>query len=571
MASIGPKCILHAGMPKTGTTSIQQYLYDSADSSDQFVYVSQYEKHSGFDLTHLLNSQPTDYLEYTRGNLKKNDLEKFINASHQYVKKLAEKALDENKQLIFSWEGAFIYFNRSELTVFRDMMESYGFTVEVIISIVREVFPETVQNSVSGEKFITFTKNTHESMKGKKKEDFDYQNFEQQAIKAMYEGKSLEQALGPLLKRLVEASLQGEMQSHLESEKASGVQNRRNGKTGKTVRSRFGPLEVETPRDRSGTYEPVLIPKHERRLGNSVEQKILSLYSMGMSYRQIQSHLQELYSVELSEAQLTNITDKILPVVEEWRNRPLESLYAIVWLDAIHYKVRHEGRVVNRAIYCIIGVNMEGKKDVLGLYVSENEGSKFWLQVMTQLQQRGVQDILITCIDNLKGFAEAVETIFPQTEVQLCVVHQIRNSLKYVGSKHQKEFMRDLKQVYQAPDESLARVKLEALKEKWGKLYPVVVESWENNWDRLTRYFQYPAAIRRIIYTTNTVEGFHRQLRKVTKTKSAFTSDNALMKLLFLAIENITEKWTSPLQNWSLTFSQLDIYFRDRIRIHLRP
>jgi transposase-like protein len=226
-------------------------------------------------------------------------------------------------------------------------------------------------------------------MKGKKKEDFDYQNFEQQAIKAMYEGKSL----GPLLKRLVEASLQGEMQSHLESEKASGVQNRRNGKTGKTVRSRFGPLEVETPRDRSGTYEPVLIPKHERRLGNSVEQKILSLYSMGMSYRQIQLHLQELYSVELSEAQLTNITDKILPVVEEWRNRPLESLYAIVWLDAIHYKVRHEGRVVNRAIYCIIGVNMEGKKDVLGLYVSENEGSKFWLQVMTQLQQRGVQDI----------------------------------------------------------------------------------------------------------------------------------------------------------------------------------
>jgi transposase-like protein len=408
-------------------------------------------------------------------------------------------------------------------------------------------------------------------MKGKKKEDFDYQNFEQQAIKAMYEGKSLEQALGPLLKRLVEASLQGEMQSHLESEKASGAPNRRNGKTGKTVRSRFGPLEVETPRDRSGTYEPVLIPKHERRLGNSVEQKILSLYSMGMSYRQIQSHLQELYSVELSEAQLTNITDKILPVVEEWRNRPLESLYAIVWLDAIHYKVRHEGRVVNRAIYCIIGVNMEGKKDVLGLYVSENEGSKFWLQVMTQLQQRGVQDILITCIDNLKGFAEAVETIFPQTEVQLCVVHQIRNSLKYVGSKHQKEFMRDLKQVYQAPDESLARVKLEALKEKWGKLYPVVIESWENNWDRLTRYFQYPAAIRRIIYTTNTVEGFHRQLRKVTKTKSAFTSDNALMKLLFLAIENITEKWTSPLQNWSLTFSQLDIYFRDRIRIHLRP
>ncbi len=407
-------------------------------------------------------------------------------------------------------------------------------------------------------------------MKGKKKEAFDYQNFEAQALKAMYEGKSLEQALGPLLKRLVEAGLQGEMQAHLEEEKGMGVKNRRNGKTGKSVRSRFGEMEIETPRDRSGTYEPLLIPKHERKLGNSVEQKILSLYSMGMSYRQIQSHLQEMYSVDLSEAQLTNITDKILPVIEEWRNRPLEPIYAIVWLDAIHYKVRHEGRIVNRAVYSIIGVNMEGRKDVLGLYTSENEGAKFWLQVLTQLHQRGVQDILISCIDNLKGFAEAIETIFPQTEVQLCVVHQIRNSLKYVGSKHQKEFMRDLKPVYQAVDESLASVKLQALKEKWGKFYPVVIESWENNWVRLTRYFQYPPAIRRIIYTTNTVEGFHRQLRKVTKTKSAFTSDNALLKLLYLAIEKITEKWTSPLQNWSLTFSQLDIYFRDRIRQHLR-
>ncbi len=389
-------------------------------------------------------------------------------------------------------------------------------------------------------------------------------------MKAMYEGKSLEQALGPLLKRLVEAGLQGEMQAHLEEEKASGIKNRRNGKTGKSVRSRFGELEIETPRDRSGTYEPLLVGKHERKLGNSVEQKILSLYSMGMSYRQIQSHLQEMYSVDLSEAQLTNITDKILPVIEEWRNRPLEALYAIVWLDAIHYKVRHDGLIVNRAVYSIIGVNMEGRKDVLGLYTSENEGAKFWLQVLTQLHQRGVQDILISCIDNLKGFAEAIETIFPQTEVQLCVVHQIRNSLKYVGSKHQKEFMRDLKPVYQAPDESLARVKLDALKEKWGKFYPVVIESWEHNWERLTRYFQYPAAIRRIIYTTNMVEGFHRQLRKVTKTKSAFTSDNALLKLLYLAIENITEKWTAPLQNWSLTFSQLDIYFRDRIRPYLR-
>lgn len=407
-------------------------------------------------------------------------------------------------------------------------------------------------------------------MRTKKQEGFDYQNFEKDALRALYEGKPLEEALGPLLKRIVEAGLQGEMQAHLEEGKATGVKNRRNGKMSKTVRSRFGQLPIDTPRDREGTYEPTLLPKRDRQLGTGVEQKILSLYGMGMGYRQIQTHLQELYSVELSEAQLTNITDKILPVVEEWRSRPLESMYAIVWLDAIHYKVRHEGRIENRAVYSILGVNLEGKKDVLGIYVSENEGAKFWLQVLTQLQQRGVEDILIACIDNLKGFAEAIETIFPKTEVQLCVVHQIRNSMKYVGTKHQKEFMRDLKPVYQAPDESSARSKLEGLKEKWGKMYPVVIESWENNWDRLSRYFQYPAAIRRIIYTTNMVEGFHRQLRQVTKTKGAFTSDNALIKLLFLAIERITEKWTSPLQNWSLTFSQLSIYFRDRIKPHLR-
>lgn len=399
---------------------------------------------------------------------------------------------------------------------------------------------------------------------------FDYQNFEQEALRALYSGKSLEQALAPLLKRIVEAGLQGEMQSHLEEEKASGVKNRRNGKTSKQVRSSIGPLEINTPRDRGGSFEPTLVAKRDRQLGTGVEQKILSLYGMGMGYSQIQAHLQELYSVDLSESQLTNITDKILPVVEEWRSRPLEPIYAILWLDAIHYKVRQEGRIVNRAIYSILGVNLDGKKDVLGLYLSEQEGSRFWLQVLTQLQQRGVEDVLIACIDNLKGFAEAIETIFPKAEVQLCIVHQIRNSFKYVGSKHQKEFARDLKPIYQAVDEASGRSRLEALKEKWGRMYPVVIESWENNWDRLSRHFQYPAAIRRIIYTTNMVEGFHRQLRKVTKTKGAFTSDNALLKLLYLAIERITEKWTAPLQNWSLTFSQLSIHFRERISPYLQ-
>lgn len=394
--------------------------------------------------------------------------------------------------------------------------------------------------------------------------------IEQEAMKALYEGKSLEEALAPLIKRIVEASLEGEMEAHLTESRASGERNRRNGRMGKTVKTRFGQIDIETPRDRSGTFEPLLLPKRERSLGNGVEQKIIALYGLGLGYKAIQTHMQELYGVELSEAQMTNITDKLLPVIEEWRSRPLEQLYTIVWLDAIHFKVRHEGKIENRAVYSLIGVNLEGKKDVLGIYMSENEGAKFWLGVLAQLQQRGVKDILIACIDNLKGFAEAIEGLFPHTEVQLCVVHQIRNSLKYVGSKHQKEFLRDLKPVYQAPDEACGYQRLQGLKEKWGEKYPVVITSWEDNWVRLSRYFHYPTAIRRIIYTTNTVEGYHRQVRKVTKTKGAFSSENALLKLLYLTIERITEKWTSPLQNWSLTFSQLSIHFRDRITPYLR-
>jgi putative transposase len=394
--------------------------------------------------------------------------------------------------------------------------------------------------------------------------------IEQEALQALAGGKGLEEALAPMIKRIVEASLEGEMEAHLSEEKANGERNRRNGRQGKQVRTRFGKVEIETPRDRSGTFEPVLLPKRERQLGGGVEQKVIALYGLGMGYKGIQSHLLEMYGVDMSEAQMTNITDKLLPVIEEWRSRPLEPLYAIVWLDAIHFKVRHEGKIENRAVYSLIGVNLDGKKDVLGIYTSQHEGAKFWLSVLAQLQQRGVRDILIACIDNLKGFAEAIEGLFPQTEVQLCVVHQIRNSLRYVGSKHQKEFMRDLKPVYQAPDEASGRQRLEGLKEKWGSKYPVVIGSWEDNWVRLSRYFHYPDAIRRIIYTTNTVEGYHRQVRKVTKTKGAFSSENALLKLLYLTIERITEKWTSPLQNWSLTFSQLSIHFADRIAPYLR-
>ncbi len=256
-------------------------------------------------------------------------------------------------------------------------------------------------------------------------------------------------------------------------------------------------------------------------------------------------------------------------MLQEWRNRPLEAVYPIVWLDAIHYKVRQEGRVVSKAVYCIIGLNQEGYKELLGLYIGENEGAKFWLQVLTDLNSRGLEDIFIACIDNLSGFAEAIESLYPQTEVQLCIVHQIRNSRKYIAYKDVKAFMQDLKKVYQASTKELAERNLDKLETSWGQKYPVVIKSWRNNWDRLSHYFQYAYPIRRVIYTTNIIEGFHRQLRKVTKTKGAFTSDEALMKLLYLAQEDITSKWNRPVHNWNQTLSQLSIIFAERLRLDL--
>jgi transposase-like protein len=276
-----------------------------------------------------------------------------------------------------------------------------------------------------------------------------------------------------------------------------------------------------------------------------------------------------MYDTDISAGTLSTITDKVIPLVKEWQVRPLEEIYCIVWLDGMHYKVKQEGRVQSRCVYNILGITTEGRKEILGMYVSENEGANFWLSVLTDLQTRGVKDILIACIDNLKGFAEAISTVFVQTEVQSCIVHQIRNSLKYVASKDQKIFMVDLKPVYQATNLAEAQDRLEALSEKWNKKYPVVVESWRRNWEKLTTYFKYPAAIRKLVYTTNTIEGYHRQIRKVTKTEGAFTSDIALLKLMYLATKNIEKKWTMPLANWSITVSQLSIIFGDRLKLNL--
>src|SRR5690606_1791929 len=294
------------------------------------------------------------------------------------------------------------------------------------------------------------------------------------------------------------------------------------------------------------------------------------MYGLGMSFRDISQHIKEMYDTDISHSTLSGITDRIIPEVKEWQSRGLDSLYTIVWMDAMHYKVKEGHRVVSRAVYNILGIDRYGYKHLLGMYVSESEGANFWLGVLTDLQNRGVQDILIACIDNLKGFSEAIAGVFPQTEVQTCVVHQIRNSLKYVASKDQKEFMKDLKPVYQADTLEQAELRMDELQGRWGDKYPAVIDSWLRNWERLTTYFQFDKTIRKLIYTTNTIEGFHRQVRKVTKTKGAFTSDMALLKLIYLAQNNIKKKWTMPLANWGMTAQKLAIWFPDRMVLDLQ-
>jgi transposase-like protein len=396
--------------------------------------------------------------------------------------------------------------------------------------------------------------------------EFDFQK----ALKGIQEGKPFtgkDGVLTSLIKNLAEAALEAELDSHLGQEVSA---NRRNGKTRKTIKSLNGNFELETPRDRDSTFSPKIVKKHQTTLSDEIEQKIVALYGLGMSYNDIAAHLKEIYGLEISNGTLSAVTDKIIHTVKEWQARPLESVYPIVWLDAIHYKIKENGKISSKAVYTILGVNIKGRKEVLGLYISENEGANFWLQVLTDLSNRGVKDILIACVDGLKGFPEAIEAIFPKTEVQLCVVHQIRNSLKYVGSKNQKEFMVDLKRVYQAVNKELAESELDILENKWNDKYPIVIKSWRNNWERLSQYFKYPEDIRRIIYTTNTIEAVHRQFRKLTKTKGAFPNQDSLLKLLYMGICNASKKWTMPIQNWPLTISQLAIFFEGRLDKELR-
>jgi transposase-like protein len=396
---------------------------------------------------------------------------------------------------------------------------------------------------------------------------FDFEGFKKGAMERLKAGKGLlgaEGALTPLVKEFLEEALAGELEGHL-AEKEEG--NRKNGSNRKTVRTSLGEVEIRTPRDRAGTFEPQLVGKRQKNLPNDIERQVFALYARGNSYSDIRDFIEGMYDVEISPATLSRITDKVLPQVEEWRTRPLELVYPFVFMDAIHYKVREEGRVVNKAVYGVIGVNQEGFRDVLGLYVGASESSKFWMQVLTDLQDRGVGDILIASVDNLSGFVEAIEAVFPKTDVQLCVVHQIRNSKKYLAHSDTKEFMNDLKSVYQAPTKEKAEHALKRLEQKWGKKYPKVIQSWHRNWDNLSLFFGYPELIRKVMYTTNAIEAFHRQLRKVTKTKGAFTSDNALMKLLYLVQGDITAKWKRPMHNWNRILSQLAIIYDDRLKL----
>ena len=341
--------------------------------------------------------------------------------------------------------------------------------------------------------------------------------------------------------------------------------NSRNGHSQKTIKTSFGNIEIETPRDRNGEFEPQLLKKNQTSITQEVEEKILSMYAKGMTTGDIETHIKDIYGLDVSDTTVSRITDKILPVAKEWQQRPLESIYAIVFLDAIHYHVRSEGQIVKKAVYIAIGIDLDGKKDVLGMWVGENESAKFWATVLNGLRNRGVEDIFIACTDNLNGFSDAIAAVYPKTDIQNCIIHQLRNSSKYVSYKDLKALMADLKAVYAAPDEASALAALEFFSGKWDKKYPKISQSWQSNWANLSTYFKFPAELRKLIYTTNAIEGFNRQLRKVTKSKSVFPTDDSLFKMLYLAMIDITKKWTGRRQDWSQIHAQLSVFYADRM------
>ncbi len=404
-----------------------------------------------------------------------------------------------------------------------------------------------------------------------KSPSFDYNKVDQ----LFKEAKTMDDLLKDggffqtMMKETTEKMLKAELEEHLgygpSDARNKNTDNRRNGSSKKTLKTSEGNIEIDVPRDRDGTFEPIALPKGQN-LSRKLEEQIISMYGKGMTTRDISEHLREVYmGVEISPTLISKVTDKILEGAKEWQSRLLEGVYPVIFFDAIHFKVRQDGKIISKAAYIALGINIEGKRDVLGIYIGENESASFWLSVMTDLKNRGVQDILIACIDGLKGFPDAIKSIFPKTEIQLCIIHQIRNSLKYINYKNKKEFIKNLKDVYQAPNENVALENLLKMDEIWGKKYPVVINSWKNNWDNLSSFFKYSDEIRKIIYTTNLVEGYNRQLRKVMKNRSIFPTDDSLSKLMYLATKQASKKWTNARKEWPQIISQLAIYFEGRI------
>ena len=370
------------------------------------------------------------------------------------------------------------------------------------------------------------------------------------------------------LQEMLEAELEVELGYVKGDKKNKNTDNRRNGTSKKTVNSRFGEIELDIPRDRNGEFEPVVVPKHTRDI-SGIEEQIISLYSRGMSTRDIRDQVQDLYGIEVSADMVSKITDKIIPQINEWKNRPLEPIYPFIFLDAIHYKVREDGQIKNKAAYVVLGVTLDGFKDILGIWIGETESSKFWLGILNDLKNRGVEDVLIFSVDGLTGLKEAIQAAYPNSEIQRCIIHQLRNSFKYINYKDLKAFANDFKEVYKAVNEEEGYQKLIELDEKWGKKYPYAIKSWYMNWDVLSPFFKYPIEIRKIMYTTNIIEGVHRQFRKVTKTKSVFPTDLSLEKMLYLASQNVMKKWTQRYRNWDSILNQLMIFFEGRVEQYL--
>jgi len=381
--------------------------------------------------------------------------------------------------------------------------------------------------------------------------------------------RALKEMFGGLLQEALEAELDTELEYPKNGSVPEGKTNRRNGHTKKTVRSNQGEIELSVPRDRDGEFEPIIVKKHQREV-TGIEEQILVLYGKGVSVREIQDHLDRIYGISVSPTLISNVTNRIMPVIKEWQSRPLQKTYAMVFLDAIHYKVKQEGHIVNKAVYMVIGVDMDGCKDVLGMYIGEHETAKFWLTVLNELKNRGVEDILICSVDNLTGFSDAITACFPKTEVQKCVVHQIRNSVRYVSYKDRKKLTADLKPIYTAPSEDAAFAALDEFETIWGTKYPLVVQSWRRNWGEIATFFKYPPEIRKLIYTTNMIESYHRQLRKVTKGKAVFPSDEALLKMLYLVTQDVILKWTGRIHNWGQILLQLSVFFPERVKSFLR-